>query len=88
VILGVGELSKRKDFETLIRAFALVRSERVCRLVILGRGRQRDNLTALARELGVGDDVDLAGFQPDPTTLWRMPHSSPLPPGMRASVLC
>ncbi|MDZ4185336.1 MAG: glycosyltransferase [Desulfuromonadales bacterium] len=66
VILGVGELSKRKDFATLIRAFALVRAERPCRLVILGRGRQHDHLIALAGELGVGDDVDLAGFQPNP----------------------
>jgi glycosyltransferase involved in cell wall biosynthesis len=66
VILGVGELSKRKDFETLIRAFARVRAGRPCRLVILGRGRQHDHLIALARELGVGEDVDLAGFQPNP----------------------
>lgn len=63
VILGVGELSKRKDFETLIRSFALVRAKRPCRLVILGRGKQRNLLTALAKELGVADDVDLAGFQ-------------------------
>lgn len=66
VILGVGELSKRKDFETLLRAFALVRAGRPCRLVILGRGRQHDHLIALARELGVGEDVDLAGFQQNP----------------------
>jgi glycosyltransferase involved in cell wall biosynthesis len=66
VILGVGELSKRKDFATLIRAFARVRATRSCRLVILGRGRQHDHLIALAGELGVGDDVDLAGFHPNP----------------------
>lgn len=66
VILGVGELGPRKDFSTLIRAFAAVRRGRACRLVILGKGRQRSELLALAAELGVGDDVDLPGFQPDP----------------------
>lgn len=66
VILGVGELSSRKDFETLVRAFALVRRERPCRLVIVGRGRQRDNLLALAADLGIADDVALPGFVANP----------------------
>ncbi len=66
VILGVGELSRRKDFATVIRAFVQVRQQRECRLVILGKGNQRDNLQALAVELGVAEDVDLAGFQPNP----------------------
>ena len=66
VILGVGELGHRKDFETLVRAFALVRRRRPCRLVILGRGRRREALLALAAELGVAGDVDLPGFQPNP----------------------
>lgn len=66
VILGVGELCMRKDFATLIRAFAQVRAQRPCRLVILGKGRQHDELLALAEQLGVAEDVDLAGFQPNP----------------------
>lgn len=66
LVLGVGELGYRKDFETLLRAFALVRRERTCRLIILGRGRRRDALLALAAELGVAEDVDLPGFQPNP----------------------
>jgi glycosyltransferase involved in cell wall biosynthesis len=66
VILGVGELCARKDFGTLICAFALVRRERPARLVILGKGRQRETLEALARELGVGADVSLPGFVHNP----------------------
>jgi glycosyltransferase involved in cell wall biosynthesis len=66
VILGVGELGHRKDFETLVRAFALVRRRRPCRLIVLGRGRQRDDLLRLAGELGVAGDVDLPGFHPNP----------------------
>lgn len=66
VILGVGELGYRKDFSTVIRAFAEVRKEHDCRLVILGKGNQREMLLALAEELGVAEDVDLIGFQPNP----------------------
>lgn len=69
VVLGVGELGFRKDFETLVRAFALVRRRRRCRLIILGRGRRRQRLMGLADALGIGDDVDLPGFDPNPYAL-------------------
>lgn len=62
VILGVGELSPRKDFATLLRAFAAIRTRMPCRLLILGRGGQREALLALAAQLGVAADVDLPGF--------------------------
>ncbi|MFP5305137.1 MAG: glycosyltransferase [Gammaproteobacteria bacterium] len=65
VIVGVGELSPRKDFETLIRAFARLRAERNCRLVIVGKGRQLDALRALASTLGVAAEVDFPGFRSD-----------------------
>ncbi|WPL18868.1 N-acetylgalactosamine-N,N'-diacetylbacillosaminyl-diphospho-undecaprenol 4-alpha-N-acetylgalactosaminyltransferase [Thiorhodovibrio winogradskyi] len=66
VILGMGELGARKDFATLIRAFARVNAERPCRLVILGRGRQHAALLKLAEELGVRARVDLPGFVANP----------------------
>ncbi|WP_043114277.1 glycosyltransferase [Solimonas soli] len=65
VVLGVGELSLRKDFATLLRAFARLRAQRECRLVILGRGGQLEALRALAAELGVAGDVDFPGFRAD-----------------------
>lgn len=71
VILGVGELSGRKDFSTLIRAFALVRRERPCRLIIAGEGRQREKLTILAKTLGVWPDVELPGFVANPYAYMR-----------------
>lgn len=78
VVLGVGELGARKDFPTLVRAFAILHRARPCRLIILGRGRagQRESLLALAGELGVGADIDLPGFQPDPIAF--MAHSAVL----------
>lgn len=66
VILGVGELCSRKDFRTLIAAFARIRSDCRCRLMILGRGRMRDDLLAFARALGVAEDLALPGFVPKP----------------------
>jgi glycosyltransferase involved in cell wall biosynthesis len=66
VILGVGTLIPHKDFATLIRAFARVRRTQPARLVILGEGGERPRLERLARELEVGADVDLPGFQLNP----------------------
>ena len=79
VVLGVGRLSKSKDFKTLVRAFAQVRLSRPLRLVILGdanagdparsekKNRKRKaELMDLAAELGVAADVDLPGFAINP----------------------
>lgn len=71
VILGVGELCARKDFSTLIHAFAIVRQHRPCRLLIGGEGRQRNELLALAQALGVAQDVDLPGFLDNPYAYMR-----------------
>lgn len=66
VILGIGRLEPQKDFATLVRAFALVRADRPCRLVILGEGAQRVELEGLAAELGIATDVDMPGFVDNP----------------------
>jgi len=66
VILGVGRLTRAKDFPTLIRAFALMRKERLARLMILGEGEERPILEALVRDLGLEEDVELPGFVENP----------------------
>ncbi len=66
VILGVGRLTRQKDFSTLIRAFARLRRERPCRLIVLGEGRDRAKLESLVKQLGVAADVSLPGFAPNP----------------------
>jgi len=66
LVLGAGALCARKDFATLLRAFARVRAERPCRLVILGRGNYRERLLSLAGELGIAEDFSLPGFLPEP----------------------
>lgn len=66
LVLGIGGLRRQKDFATLIRAFAKLRARRACRLMILGQGRQEERLKALARRLGVADEVALPGFVKNP----------------------
>ena len=68
VVLGAGRLTRQKDFPTLLRAFAQVLAQRPCRLMILGDGSQRDDLQALAKQLGVATDVAFPGFQTNPYT--------------------
>jgi glycosyltransferase involved in cell wall biosynthesis len=66
VIIGVGRITRQKDFVTLVQAFALVRARRPVRLMILGEGEERPILEALVRELGLEQDVALPGFVDDP----------------------
>ena len=66
VILGVGRLSKQKDFPTLIRAFALVKQQYPVKLIILGQGEELTNLEALVAELDLVDDVAFPGFVANP----------------------
>ncbi len=66
VILAAGRLSAQKDYPTLLRAFARLRAGRLARLLILGEGEERQALLALARELGVADEVGLPGYVANP----------------------
>jgi glycosyltransferase involved in cell wall biosynthesis len=66
VVLGVGRLSKQKDFATLIRAFDRVRRAREARLMILGEGPERPGLEALVAGLGLSEQVMLPGFASNP----------------------
>jgi glycosyltransferase involved in cell wall biosynthesis len=66
VVMGMGRLTRQKDFPTLVRAFAQVRRLRPARLLILGEGRDRQALLDLAAREGVAADVALPGFQPNP----------------------
>lgn len=66
VILGVGRLTRQKDFPTLIKAFARLHVQRRCRLIILGEGKDKQMLINLAEELNVADDLDFPGFVDNP----------------------
>lgn len=66
VLLGVGRLHPAKGFDSLIRAFARLRAQRSCRLVIVGEGALRASLSSLAESLGVAADVSLPGYASNP----------------------
>jgi glycosyltransferase involved in cell wall biosynthesis len=73
VVLGIGRLVAQKNFRLLVEAFARVRQHADIRLIILGGDESsaeqmahRKELQELAAGLGVGSDVDLPGYQPNP----------------------
>lgn len=66
IVVGVGRLVKQKDFFTLIRAFAVVRTERKLKLVILGEGPLRVELEKLVYDLNIKNDVWMPGFVSNP----------------------
>jgi glycosyltransferase involved in cell wall biosynthesis len=64
--MGIGRLAPKKDFPTLLRAFAEIRGKYRARLMILGEGPARGELEALVRELDLEADVALPGFVENP----------------------
>lgn len=66
VFLTMGSLSLQKDFLTLLKAFKRVNRNTPSRLIILGEGKQRQDLEAFIRQLGIEDRVDLPGFINNP----------------------
>lgn len=65
VLVALGGLRQVKDFATLLRAFAQLQRP-AARLVIIGEGKERSRLSALARQLGIADRLDLPGFVANP----------------------
>jgi len=69
VIVGMGRLTRQKGFPDLIAAFARIRRDRLCRLLIVGEGGDREKLERLTEELGVSEDVGFTGFLANPHAL-------------------
>jgi glycosyltransferase involved in cell wall biosynthesis len=65
VIITAGRLAPVKDHHTSIEAFALLRRDTPAKLVILGDGPLRNELTVLVAARNLGDDVLLPGFVAD-----------------------
>ena len=71
-IVGMGRLEPEKGFDRLIKAFQLV--ERDCpgwKLLIVGEGSLRTELTRLVASLGLEDRIELPGRVSNPRTLFR-----------------
>ena len=66
VIISIGELTERKDQTTQLKAMAHLLEEQVCRLLILGKGKDEDKLKALCKELDIEEQVSFLGYQENP----------------------
>jgi glycosyltransferase involved in cell wall biosynthesis len=66
VFLGVGRLVPEKGWDTLLKAFSLLRRQRPARLIILGEGEHRESLEQEMRRLGLEEDVQMPGFEENP----------------------
>jgi glycosyltransferase involved in cell wall biosynthesis len=66
VIMACGSLTQRKDYATLLHAFAQTRQQRPSNLLILGCGSEHAQLVRLSRELDIHEHVDFPGFVDDP----------------------
>lgn len=73
VILAAGRYARQKNFEGLLRAFALAQAKIPSRLLIVGPGKEteREKLRHLASRLGVADKVAIEGFVENPFAYMR-----------------
>lgn len=70
VVITAARLVHQKGIDTLLHAFRIVCHHTDARLVILGTGPLRGNLEALAKKLGINEQVEFRGFHPEPWLLF------------------
>lgn len=64
VLISMGDLIKRKNYSPVIEAVAKLKNPDV-HYLICGRGPELDNLTSLAKSLGVESQIHFLGFRKD-----------------------
>lgn len=69
LILSVGELSKRKNHETVLKAIKKLNNPRI-KYVIAGIGAEKDHLLDLIDEYHLNHQVQLLGYKKDLTSLY------------------
>lgn len=72
VLLAVGRLNPQKNFDSLITAFAQIRTNRRARLIILGEGSERAELENRINEMGLGEDIIMPGWVDNPYAYMRL----------------
>ena len=71
IIITACRLNAQKDFPTLLNAFREVRTIMKARLIIIGDGELRDEITWIAQDLGIDEYVSIVGFQKNPFVFFR-----------------
>lgn len=64
-IISIGRLAKQKNYQCLIKAFNLLKIKNL-NLIILGEGKERENLSSLIDELNLNSRVKLIGYNMNP----------------------
>ncbi|MBR5506644.1 MAG: glycosyltransferase family 4 protein [Clostridia bacterium] len=70
-LISMGDLVKRKNYDTSIRAIAEAKNEKL-HYFICGTGPEETNLKALAQRLGVSGQIHFLGFRSDVKELLEM----------------
>ena len=69
-VISVGRMTLQKDFEVLIRSFALLKAKpehaHLKLIIVGGDGGKQAELTEVASELSVSESIDMIGFQTNP----------------------
>lgn len=66
LIVSIGRLVHQKGFDVLIRAFKAVRKSYHSKLLIIGDGKKRAELSQLVESLNLKEDVSFLEFQHNP----------------------
>ncbi len=72
VIGYVGQLIKRKNLQSLIKALQVLRQKKVnARVIILGEGSERESLETLASSMDVENFIDFLGYRADAISIMK-----------------
>ncbi len=71
-LIAVGSLKPAKDYPTALEAVGLLRRSIDARLLVLGEGPERENLTQLSQRDGISQSIQFAGFRSCPQPYLRM----------------
>lgn len=67
MLLIIGRLESYKGHQYLLKAMPYIISHfPKCKLIVLGEGKERNNLEALAHELGITNNIAFMGFNTNP----------------------
>lgn len=70
-ILSIGRLEKVKDHQTLLLAFKEIQKKYFAKLIILGEGTNRKEISKWVNEMGLENDVIMPGFVQNPLPIMR-----------------
>jgi len=65
-IIACGRLNCQKNYPLLLKAFSDVIKKNKAKLLILGEGEEKDNLSGLVHKLGIQENVEFLDFKKNP----------------------